>query len=364
MIIRRLELQEYRNYEQLKVDFSSGTNLIFGDNAQGKTNVLEAVFECATARSHRGSKDREIIRFGQEEAHVRLVVEKEGVPTRLDLHFRKNKPKGVAVNGIPIKKVSELFGNLNVVFFSPEDLKIIKNSPLERRRFMDIELCQLDPLYTYSLVNYNRALLQRNNLLKEKHEEKEMLGLLDVWDSQLLRFGQEVIKSRSRFIGQLDEIIRPLHRELTEGKEELKLEYAPSVTEDRFEEKLFLSRDTDRYQQNTGVGPHRDELEFYINGIDVKKYGSQGQQRTAALSLKLAEIELVRQVIKDTPVLLLDDVLSELDSRRQDRLLKSLKDIQTFLTCTGLDDFVERSMNVGKKFRVTEGTMTEEASNE
>ena len=167
MIVERLELSDYRNYESLSVSFDPGTNLIYGNNAQGKTNLLEAVFECATARSHRGSKDREVIRFGREEGHIRLQAEKNGRPVRIDLHLRKNKPKGAAIDGVPVRKVSELFGVLQVVFFSPEDLKIIKNSPQERRRFIDEELCQLDRVYTSRLISYNKALLQRNNLLKD-----------------------------------------------------------------------------------------------------------------------------------------------------------------------------------------------------
>lgn len=360
MIVRSLELREYRNYEDLKVEFDPGTNLIYGDNAQGKTNVLEAIFECAIGRSHRGSKDKEIVRFGEEEGHIRLVMEKNSLNSRIDLHFGRSRKKGAAVDGVPLKRLSDLFGLLNVVFFSPEDLKIIKSSPQERRRFMDMELCQLSKLYTHNLGNFNKCLMQRNDLLKEEHEQAEMRALLDVWDSQLVKFGTEVITSRAEFAERIAAILEPIHRDLSGGKESLKLEYAPDTAADRLEERLFLARDNDLYQKTTTVGPQRDDLEFYINGIDVKKYGSQGQQRTAALALKLAEIELVRQTIGDSPVLLLDDVLSELDSSRQERLLKSLKDTQTFLTCTGLDDFVERSMDVAKKFKVTEGNMTEE----
>jgi len=352
MIVERLELSDYRNYESLSVSFDPGTNLIYGNNAQGKTNLLEAVFECATARSHRGSKDREVIRFGREEGHIRLQAEKNSRPVRIDLHLRKNKPKGAAIDGVPVRKVSELFGVLQVVFFSPEDLKIIKNSPQERRRFIDEELCQLDRVYTSRLISYNKALLQRNNLLKDPKNDSEFQLLLDVLDEQLVTYGKDVMKERKAFIREMDELTAGIHHELTGGKERLHLIYAPSVSPEQMEEKLFLARDMDIRLGSTSVGPHRDDMEFELDGIDARKFGSQGQQRTAALSLKMAEIELVRQKTNDTPILLLDDVLSELDSERQERLLRSIKGVQTFLTCTGLDDFVERSMDVKRKYRV------------
>lgn len=363
MIVRSLELSDYRNYESVKVLFDPGTNVIFGDNAQGKTNLLEAIYECAVARSHRGSKDREVIRFGKEEGHIRLLAEKAGRPVRIDLHLKKNKPKGAAIDGVPIRKVSELFGVLHVVFFSPEDLKIVKSSPQERRRFIDEELCQLDKVYTSDLINYNKALLQRNDLLKVPKEGKEFSALLDVWDEQLIRYGKVVMEARKGFIAELNELAADVHLELTGGKESLSLAYTPSVMPENMEEKLFLGRDIDIRLGSTQTGPHRDDMECLVEGIDVRRFGSQGQQRTAALALKLAEIELVRRKIHDTPILLLDDVLSELDSSRQERLLTSLTGVQTFLSCTGLDDFISRQVDVRRIYRV-EANKVEEITNE
>ena len=193
MIIESIELKNYRNYERLHMDFSSGTNILYGDNAQGKTNILEAVYVCSTTKSHRGSKDREMIRFGEEESHIKLNVRKSGVPCRIDMHLKKNKAKGIAVNGVPIRKASELFGIVNVVFFSPEDLNIIKNGPSERRRFLDLELCQLDKVYVHNLVQYNKVLLQRNRLLKELNFRPEYEETLDIWDMQLVQYGKELI---------------------------------------------------------------------------------------------------------------------------------------------------------------------------
>lgn len=360
MIIESIELKSYRNYDELHMDFSQGTNILYGDNAQGKTNVLEAVYVCATTKSHRGSKDREIIQFNRDESHIKLTIRKNDVPYRIDMHLKKNKPKGVAINGLPIRKASELFGIVNVVFFSPEDLNLIKNGPAERRRFIDLELCQLNRLYVHSLVQYNRIVSQRNMLLKEISFKPEYEETLDVWDMQLCQYGKEVIKRREEFIGQLNELILDIHGNLSGKKEILKLGYEPNVKPEDFEETLRKNRFRDLKQKTTLVGPHRDDMGFYINNIDIRKYGSQGQQRTAALSLKLAEIDLVERIVHDYPILLLDDVLSELDSNRQNHLLAGINHIQTLITCTGLEDFVSNRFKIDKIFKVIEGTVISE----
>ncbi|HCL01923.1 MAG TPA: DNA replication/repair protein RecF [Lachnoclostridium phytofermentans] len=357
MIVKSLELSNFRNYENLSMEFSPSTNILYGDNAQGKTNILEAVFLCATTKSHKGSKDREIIKLQSEEAHIRMRINRDDVDHRLDMHLKKNKPKGVAINGIPIKRSSELFGIINVVFFSPEDLSIIKNGPSERRRFIDMELCQLSKLYLHNLINYNKVLNQRNNLLKQIGFNKSLLDTLYVWDQQLIRFGSALIKERDSFMKSMNELIITLHKKLSDGKEELEIVYEPNVAEDEFENKLKKSMERDIALKVTNVGPHRDDLSFLINGQDVRKYGSQGQQRTAALSLKLAEIELVKQVTKDKPILLLDDVLSELDRKRQNQLLDSIVGIQTIVTCTGLEEFVNNRIETDRIYKVIQGTV-------
>ncbi len=360
MMIESIELQNYRNYEQLHMDFSPGTNLLYGDNAQGKTNILEAVYVCCTSRSHRGSKDREIIRFNSEEAHIKMYVRKKDVPYRIDMHLKKNKAKGAAVNGVPIRKASELFGILNVVFFSPEDLNIIKNGPAERRRFVDMELCQLNRLYVHALIQYNKVLQQRNKLLKELMFHPDYESTLDVWDMQLFQYGSQVIRYRREFIEQLNRIIFGIHKELSGGKENLEVLYEPNTEIVQMEAALNRNREMDIRLKTTTAGPHRDDLSFMVNGIDIRKFGSQGQQRTAALSLKLAEIELVKYITKDYPVLLLDDVLSELDGSRQEHLLEGIDHIQTMITCTGLEDFLNYSFRIDKIFKVVEGTVTSE----
>ena len=225
MYIESIELKNYRNYEYLYIELDKGTNILYGDNAQGKTNILEAAYLCGTTKSHRGSRDRDIIRFDQEESHIRMMVNRDGVSHKIDIHLRKNKSKGIAVDGIPIKKASELFGIVNLVFFSPEDLNIIKNGPQERRRFLDMELCQLDKIYLQDLTRYSQALNQRNKLLKDIAFEPRLADTLDVWDIQLAEYGKKIIQSRRRFIGELNEIIRALHESLTGGREELFLEY-------------------------------------------------------------------------------------------------------------------------------------------
>ena len=362
MIVESVELKDYRNYDFLDMKFNENVNIIYGDNAQGKTNILESIYMCSTSKSHRGSKDKEIIRFGQDESHIKLNVIKHDMRYRIDMHLKKNKSKGIAVNGIPIKKAVELFGIINIVFFSPEDLNIIKEGPSERRRFIDMELSQLDKIYLSNLVNYNKVLNQRNKLLKDLSymPSEQLMQTLDIWDMQLIRYGKLIIKGRENFIERINEIIREIHSKLTGGTEILQLSYVPFVNENEFENKLKESREKDIKYKSTGTGPHKDDLIFLINGNDVRKYGSQGQQRTAALSLKLSEIELVKLVIKDTPVLLLDDVLSELDSNRQNFLINSIGDIQTVVTCTGLDEFINNRININKVFKVTNGNVSEE----
>lgn len=358
MIVKSLALSNFRNYENLTMDFADGLNILYGDNAQGKTNILEAIYVCGTTRSHKGSKDRELIKIGEEESHIRMFVEKEGLEHKIDMHLKKNKAKGAAVDGVPIRKSSDLFGLVHFVFFSPEDLNMIKDGPSERRRFLDMELSQIDKVYLHHLGKYNKALLQRNNLLKQLGYEKDLLDTLSIWDEQLVTYGGYLIQERDRFIEELNEMIRPIHKKLTGGREEIRLIYEPNVGKDQFAEKLLRSRDRDLYQKATLTGPQRDDISFLVNDCDIRKYGSQGQQRTAALSLKLAEIGLVKRVRKDNPVLLLDDVLSELDRNRQNYLMESIDDIQTILTCTGLEELVQGKKELHRIYQVKSGTVT------
>ena len=229
MILKSVALSHFRNYRDLYLEFDQGTNILYGDNAQGKTNVLESVYVSGTTRSHKGSKDKELIQFGQEEAHIRTMVERKGKPYQIDMHLKKNRSKGIAINKIPIRKASELFGILNIVFFSPEDLNIIKNGPSERRRFLDFELCQLDKIYMFHLTNYNKILSQRNKLLKDVNFRPELKDTLPVWDAQLVSYGTKIIAARKEFITQLNEIIYGMHKKISGGKEEMLVSYDPYV---------------------------------------------------------------------------------------------------------------------------------------
>ncbi len=359
MIVKQIELHNFRNYDTLCLPFSEQVNILYGDNAQGKTNILESVYVCSTTKSHKGSKDRDMIQLGKEEAHIRMLLEKKGVPHRIDMHLKKNKTKGVAIDGIPIRKSSELFGLMNVVFFSPEDLSMIKNGPQERRRFMDLELCQLDPLYLYQLSNYNKILAQRNNLLKQIGFQQSLKDTLDVWDNQLIGYGTKIMESRKKFLKEMNEIVEEVHAVLSGGKETLKIFYEPSVTAEEMEGKLKKAREQDIYRKMTHYGPHRDDISFFIGEENIKLFGSQGQQRTAALSLKLAELQLVKKKIGENPVLLLDDVLSELDRKRQHHLLNGIDGIQTMITCTGLEEFVGDRQKFNHIFHVEHGTVKE-----
>lgn len=359
MLVKKIELENFRNYKSLDLELDPRKNILYGNNAQGKTNVLEAIYICSTTKSHRSNKDIELIKFNERESHIKLFLEKKEKEYRIDVHLRKNKTKGIAVNGIPIKRASELFGIFNVIFFAPEDLNIIKNGPSERRRFMDLELCQLDNIYVHNLINYNKVLNQRNRLLKEISFDPKLVDTLDVWDEQLVLYGKEVIKKREEFIKEISKIIKPIHEDLTNKEETIKIDYQKNTEIKNFEKNLKKNRSNDLKYKSTSVGPHRDDILFFNKDINIRTYGSQGQKRTIALSLKLAEIELVKKIIKDTPVLLLDDVLSELDSDRQNHLLNRLENIQTIITCTGLDEFVENSINIEKVFKVNNAKITE-----
>lgn len=358
MYIESIELSNYRNYNDLKVEFGRNTNILYGNNAQGKTNILESIYMAATTKSHRGSKDRDIIKIGEDESHIRLIIRKRDISHKIDMHLRKSKNKGVAIDGIAIHRAAELYGMLNVIFFSPEDLSIIKNGPAERRRFMDLELCQISRLYYQNLVSYNKVLNQRNNLLKQINFNRSLMDTIDVWNMQLVDYGSRIIKERKNFIDMMNDIIGDIHSRLTSGKEKLEIVYDANVTEEEFEKSLQDKMDIDLRYASTQVGPHRDDISFLINGIDARKYGSQGQQRTVALSLKMAEIKLVKKIINDNPVLLLDDVMSELDTDRRNSLIEEIRDIQTIITCTGYDDFIKEQIIINNVYSVVEGTAT------
>lgn len=359
MWIKSVEGKNFRNYRALSIELDKGINLLYGDNAQGKTNILEIIYICSTSRSHRGSKDKELILFGEEEAHLRLFVYKRKDLHKIDIHYKRNGKKGIAIDGVPVKKASEMFGYLNVVMFSPDDLAVVKNGPAERRRFLDKEICQIDPVYMDDLGRYNKILDQRNRLLKEIPFRSSLLDTLDVWDEQLVNYGNRITEKRKEFIKNTGALCRDIHENLTSGKEIMELEYEENVSPENFMDKLKESRERDIHTSQTNKGPHRDDFCIKANNIDLRTFGSQGQQRSAAVSLKLSEIEMIKNKTGEDPVLLLDDVLSELDGSRQESLLKEITNIQTVITGTGIDDLIKNNLNIGKKYFVKEGTIKE-----
>lgn len=353
MIIENLSLVDYRNIEKLNIDLSPNVNLFYGDNAQGKTNILESMYMCATGRSQRTNVSKELIRFGCESAHIQLRVAKENYKDKINIHIKPNNKKGIAINNIPVKNVNELFGTVNIIFFSPEDLMLIKEGPSLRRRYLDIELCQLSKIYADNLSRYYRLLKERNFALKQKSESIT----LDVYDIQLVEYGCKIIEDRINFIEELNKKACKVHSDITNDKETLYIKYMSNVSIENYENKLKGNREKDIYYGTTSVGIHKDDLIFYINDINARDFGSQGQQRTICLSLKLAEVEIIKEKTNYSPVLLLDDVLSELDRSRQLYILQSIKDVQTIITSTGIEDIKE---NIGevKFFYVKNGIVS------
>ncbi len=344
MIITKLELHNFRNYEKAILELEPGVNIIYGENAQGKTNLIEAIYLCATSKSHRTSVDRELILIGEKEGEVHLSFQRDGIEETVDVHLRRNSKKSIAVDKTAVRKMSELLGVMHVVMFSPEDLGLIKEGPKERRRFIDLELSQLDKLYFHDLSQYHKILKQRNSLLRQLQTGEADEALLDVWDGQLTEFGLSVMRGRQNFIEELAPIVSEKHRMLTGGVETLEVVYEKNAAPEDYALKLMKHRRKDIKLGITSVGPHRDDLRFEIDGKDARIFGSQGQKRTAALALKLSEIDLVLMKSEAKPVLLLDDVLSELDENRQLFLVDHLKDLQTIITCTGIEDIVHKRL--------------------
>jgi DNA replication and repair protein RecF len=337
------------------MELDSGVNIISGENAQGKTNILEAIYMCSKGKSHRlGITDRDIIAFGCKQAHIGAnVVSSHN--DKIDIHLSANAKKAISINGISIQKLGDLFGIINVVFFGPQDLHLIQSGPGERRRFMDIELCQINNLYYYGLRSYFKILKQRNNLLKTLQRDRRQLDMLDIYDIQLAESGSGLIAIRRDFIDKLNGFAFKLHTEISSGREELRLEYKPDVTEDEFLQRLSSNHERDIAYGSTTNGIHKDDIAFYINDVNARSFGSQGQQRSACLSAKLAEIELIKSEKDENPILLLDDVLSELDKLRQQSLVNAIGDIQTVITCTGIEDSIKNISQKSKIFNVKNG---------
>lgn len=357
MFIKRLQMLNYRNYNALDIELCPNVNVFMGDNAQGKTNILEAIYYCAFAKSHRTSKDKELINWNGEHAFISVDVGRERLDKRIDISILKDGKKSIRINKIKIKKIGELFGNFNVVMFSPEDLRIIKDSPGVRRKFIDMELCQLNPKYYYNLVQYNKVLNERNILLRNRNTSSEML---EIYDMQLVEFGYNIIMDRIKYIESLNKYAEKIHSDITSGKEKINFKYISTIKDlenikENFYTLLEKNRSKDCDRGITSIGPHRDDFFVYINDIDTKSYGSQGQQRTAVLTMKFSSLEIIKELTGEFPVLLLDDVLSELDFNRKKYILSTIGQIQTVITCTGIEDLYEYLDEKAKVFKVKNG---------
>ncbi|MGY3779705.1 DNA replication/repair protein RecF [Isobaculum melis] len=366
MYLEKMSLLDYRNYATCDVEFSKGVNVFLGENAQGKTNLMEAIYVLAMTRSHRTSNDKELIAWHKEFAKISGRVQKKNTQFPLEI-LLSSKGKKAKLNHLEQRKLSEYVGHLNVILFAPEDLAIVKGSPSVRRRFIDMEIGQISPIYLHHLANYQHVLKQRNHYLKQLMiGKRDDHTFLEVLTEQLSTHGAHLLKERMSFVKQLEKWAAPIHHEITQAKEVLKISYQPSVEATNWEDvdQIFLDlmtqfekgkkRELD--QGNTLYGPHRDDLLFFVNEQNVQTYGSQGQQRTTALSIKLAEIELIHDEVGEYPILLLDDVLSELDDERQTHLLTAIQDkVQTFLTTTSLDGIKKHVLRQPRTFIVTNG---------
>ncbi len=357
MYIKEIELKDFRNYKELRTSFSKNVNIFLGNNAQGKTNLLEGIYLNAMAKSFKTTKDKELIRFGEEFCKIKTIAFFDDDEHSTEIVINKEGKKGVKLDGVKISRTSELLERIFIIIFSPEDLKIVKDEPEKRRKFIDRELCQIKPGYYNDLSNYKRVLKQRNTYLKE---ERIDTSILDIWDHELARYGSKVISRRNDFIKRINEISKEIHKNISGGKENLELVYEPNISfsadiENDFYEIISSSRNDDIRNRTTGRGPHKDDLKISADGIDLRKFGSQGQQRTAALSLKLSEIKLIEDEMGEKPILLLDDVLSELDNDRQNFLIHSLGGNQLFITTTDISGKVARQLPEGKVFKITSG---------
>ena len=388
MKIKSIILENYRNYKNLELDFDESRNIIIGENAQGKTNLIEAIYLTAFAKSFRTNNTAELVMFGEQNGRVSTDIISEDIDKNINIIIRSDGKKMIKKDGKIIRKTTELLNNVVVIIFSPDDLRIIKDSPERRRSFINRELSQIRPRYYEVFKRYNEALKQKNAILKgyfnikkktftradnlslneispydnSKQYNEEML---DVFDRQLADYGYEIIRYRKEFVDMLSSEASEIMNKISGGREELKIQYKTScdfITGTEGREILFKqfyhNRDKDIYNGYATLGPHRDDIEFFINGKDAKKYGSQGQQRTIALSLKFAEIRIAKQILDEAPVLLLDDVLSELDLDRQRFLVSEIDDVQLFITSAELNEEVIKALRGGTLFRIEEGTVT------
>ncbi|MBQ1431444.1 MAG: DNA replication/repair protein RecF [Firmicutes bacterium] len=360
MYIKSTKIKDFRNYEILDLKFNEKVNIILGNNAQGKTNLLESIYIASIGRSFRTSKEGEMIRFGQDSAKVEMVFSKYTGDTEIEIQFFNNRKKSIKMDGVNLKKISQLLDNIYIVIFSPDDLKIVKDEPEKRRKFIDRELCLIRPSYYKDLLDYKKVLNERNTYLKENYIDRSML---DIWDAQLAKYGASIISKRREFIRELSDISGEIHRSITNNSENLRLVYKPNVEdENKLYEILKESDEQDIRMRTTTKGPHKDDMDFFIKRdgeeINARSFGSQGQQRTSALSLKLAEIRIIKDETGEDPILLLDDVMSELDLERQKYLIKTLSYNQLFISAAEMQESFIKEFPGAEVFYVSKGKVS------
>ena len=355
MWINNIKLKDFRNYSNQEIKLNKNINVFYGENAQGKTNIIESIYFCSVGKSFRAKRDQEIINFEKERAEVEIIFNKIDRDGKIKIEI--SDKKNVYVNGVKIKKLSELLGNINIVIFTPDDIEILKGDPQKRRKFLDVMISQLKPNYMYILNLYLKTLKQRNNYLKQIKQEEKPEELLDIWDQKLAEYAIKICKYRQEFIEKIKEKIGMIHSKITEEKEKIEIEYISECLEkERFLKILKERRKLDIIKGFTTKGVHRDDFVIYINGKPVNIYGSQGQHRTAILSLKLSELSVVFDEIGEYPILLLDDFMSELDEKRKKSFLENIKETQVIITCTEKRDAQEVE---AKYYNVSRGKIIE-----
>lgn len=352
MFIKSLTLKSYRSYKNSTFNFDDGLNILVGKNAQGKTNVLEAIFFAIIGKSFKSSKEKEVINWDDENAYLKAVFQRKYREVEVELFFDKLHKKSIKIDKIAIKKMGELMGCANAVFFSPEELKLVKESPEERRKFMNIDISQTNKRYFYLIGRYEKVLANRNKLLKSSSDINVVKESIEIWDRALSEIAEKIAFERRKFIEELSPYAKLAHQYISGGKEQIEIKYISSFEENyavNMMKALSKNLEKDFKLGYTTVGIHRDELDIYLNGVEVKNYGSQGQQRTVALSMKLAELEIIKNRVGEYPILLLDDVFSELDSERRKKLLKFTSKTQTIITCTEFDENIKAKIFKIKK---------------
>ena len=353
MYIKNIKITNFRNYEQLDFDLNKDINIIYGNNAQGKTNILEAIFLCSFGKSFRTSKEKEMIKFNEEKALVEIIYQKKDRDGKIKIELGNKKQ--ILLNGVKLKKLSELLGNINIVIFTPDDINILKEGPANRRRFLDMMIGQLRPNYVYNLNMYLKTIEQKNNYLRQIREENKKEDLLEIWDEELAEYSEKIFIYRNEFINKISKKINEIHDNITNKKEIIKIEYISNCeNKENYLKLLKERRKLDIIKGFTTKGIHRDDFIIYINNKDVSSFGSQGQNRTAVLSLKLSELQVVYDEIGEYPILLLDDFMSELDEERRKNFLNNIKNNQVILT--GTDKINLENVNYSI-FNVKEGNL-------